>query len=307
MERVEGYVPQQYLYMLGRDGKVTDKKQLSSKAADTDMPCFRIIPDEDEKIVGDVSERSADADNSLFSRKDIADFSELYTFYSTGDPEQDRLIEMGMEYKKSCFDFTNAKDFERLTEEQKQNGFENMSRAEKYKAIYEKYQHCYGNNFLDALAIDYVNPPTSEDRCMSVLIQFRKEVNEACGGYANVPKARRAALYGEMSDEEIRQSIMDKYSQDGGMTQRDLFKAANEMDLCGVGGGISNMLNPIGNPSTYKSGENPMITRENQLDAPVMVQYLNNVQNVCKNRLLSGGSINMEIFAVIEQIMKEIE
>lgn len=82
-------------------------------------------------------------------------------YYKTGDTTQDMYIRMGMDYKASCFDFRNAGHFASLTAEQETSGFEGMSNADKYKAIYEKYQYCYGESFLDAAAIDYVSPPTS--------------------------------------------------------------------------------------------------------------------------------------------------
>lgn len=228
--------------------------------------------------------------------------------YKTGDSTQDMYIRIGMDYKASCFDFRNAGHFASLTAEQEASGFEGMSNADKYKAIYEKYQYCYGESFLDAAAIDYVSPPLPYDKYMSIIRQFNDEVNEACGGAAEAKKARREALYGDMSDVEIRAEIMDSYSENGKITQRNLFKAANEMSLCGVDGGLRAMLNPIGNPFAYRDYgimNDPTITRESQLDMSITADYIEKLEKVYENRLLSGGYANPEIVEVLGQIMAE--
>ncbi len=248
--------------------------------------------------------------NSEIEQVGVADLSKRTVgeeeHYKTGDTTQDMYIRMGMDYKASCFDFRNAGHFASLTAEQEASGFEGMSNSDKYKAIYEKYQYCYGESFLDAAAIDYVSPPLPYDKYMSLIRQFNDEVNEACGGAAETTKARREALYGDMSDVEIRAEIMESYSENGKITQRNLFKAANEMSLCGVDGGLRAMLNPIGNPFAYRDYgimNDPTITRENQLDMTVTADYIEKLEKVYENRLLSGGYANPEIVKVLGQIM----
>ena len=173
----------------------------------------------------------------------IADFSELYSFYPTGDREQDYQIQMGINYNKTCYDGTNRRDYDKLTAAE---DFTGMSAAEIYKAIYEKYQHCYGENFIDINAIPYVAPPYSEDSFRQFMDRFDKEIETAIGSsnYADIQKARREALYGDMSDYDVRAAIMEKYAADG-FTNSDLYKITAEMDRCGVGGGIHNPLKSV--------------------------------------------------------------
>lgn len=288
------------IYTLGKDGKVTGKRSTAVKLKEAGNNSFR-----DSLNISSYAQQS-EKSSTVVRSSVVADLSERYAFYSTGDPEQDHQIALGLEYKKSCFDFTHAKEFDDITEAQKENGFDGMSRAEKYAAIYEKYQYCYGENFLDATAIEYVDPPLSEDAYLSVIHKFNKEIAKVCGSSANIPELRKKALYGDMSDDEIRQSIMDKYSADGTMSQRELFKAANEMDMCGIGGGMRNALNPIGNPFIYQdiNGiENQTDRRESMLDMPVTAAYLKDIESVYKNRIMVGGYVDDDLFKVLGQIM----
>ncbi|MDE6592139.1 MAG: hypothetical protein K2K57_03635 [Oscillospiraceae bacterium] len=182
----------------------------------------------------DVLRKSFNNENSI----PTADFSEYNEFKTTGDEKKNENIKNALNYCSSCFDFTNSKDYDRLTAEE---NFSGLSNAEKYKSIYEKYQHCYGENFLEASAGDYGLIPSEYDIYTPVIRKFKEEVNEACGGEAEVIKARRDALYGEnLSDTEVRKAIIEKYVTDGKITNRDYNKMTNEMDLCGVGGGIRN-------------------------------------------------------------------
>lgn len=172
----------------------------------------------------------------------IADFSklQLYSFYPTGDHGHDYQVQMGINYNRTCYDGTNRRDYDKLTAEE---DFTGMSAAEIYKAIYEKYQHCYGKNFIDINAIPYVVPPYSEDSFRQFIDRFNNEIKSAIGSsnYADIQKARREALYGDMSDYDVRAAIMEKYAADG-FTNADLYKVTAEMDRCGVGGGIHNSL-----------------------------------------------------------------
>lgn len=174
----------------------------------------------------------------------IADFSklQLYSFYPTGDYGHDYQVQMGINYNRTCYDGTNRRDYDKLTAAE---DFTGMSAAEIYKAIYEKYQHCYGENFLDINAIPYVVPPHSEDFYGGLLDSFYNELEVAIGGTSERQKACREALYGDMSDYEIRAAIMEKYSFDGTLTNSDLYKIAKAMDQCGVGGGIHNVLSSV--------------------------------------------------------------
>lgn len=173
---------------------------------------------------------------------EIVDFSKCYSFYPTGDHGHDYQVQMGINYNRTCYDGTNRRDYDKLTAAE---DFTGMSAAEIYKAIYEKYQHCYGKNFLDINAVPYVAPPHSEDFYGGLLDRFYSELEAAIGGTSERQKACREALYGDMSDYEIRAAIVEKYSSDGTLTNSDLYKIAKTMDQCGVGGGIHNVLSSV--------------------------------------------------------------
>jgi len=300
MLKLDSYSSAQYLYSLDSSGRVTGKKSNFTKLQEAKTSSFR------DTLTLSAAQESGSEVRSM----GVADLSVRQSFYSTGDPEQDRQIALGLEYKRSCFDFTHAKEFDEITAKQKEAGFDDLSRTEKYAAIYKKYQYCYGENFLDAKAIEYVDPPLSEDGCMSIIKKFNNEVADVCGGGGKTAKVRKAALYGDMSDYEVRQAILQKYSKNGEMSQRDLFRAANEMDLCGVGGGIRDSLNPIGNPFIYKDPlgtESTAEVREKMLDTPVTSSFLNDIEKVYKNRIMVGGYVDGDFFRVLGQIMSSIK
>ncbi|MCM1577204.1 MAG: hypothetical protein NC078_00195 [Ruminococcus sp.] len=121
-----------------------------------------------------------------------------------------------------------------------------MTKAEMYAAILKKYQHCYGEDFLLGNAADTWYIPPSIDVYKPVIDRFNSEVERVCGKGTAAEKARREALYSDCETaEEVRAAIIEKYmkdSEDGRLTHRNYFKMTYEMDLCGVGGGISKSL-----------------------------------------------------------------
>ena len=157
-----------------------------------------------------------------------------YEITPTGDYAHDYDLKMGLNYNMSCVDDKNWRDYDRLTAEE---DFTGMSAAEIYKAIYEKYQHCYGKNFIDINAVPYVTTPGAFDSFQGLISKFNMEIRSACGSDADIKEIRREALYGDMSDYDVRAAIMEKYAADG-FTNADLYKVTAEMDRCGVGGGI---------------------------------------------------------------------
>lgn len=169
------------------------------------------------------------------ARYPVATFNNISRFQSTGDDELDKKINIGLDYYDTCFNFKYSDDYDKLTAEE---DFTGMTITEKYKAVYEKYQHCYGENFLEAWAVRYSEIP-SYISGESVIHQFMQEIERVCGSptYSEeVKKARREALYGGVSNEEVRRMILDKYRDGDNLTMRNLFKAAYEMSECGVGG-----------------------------------------------------------------------
>lgn len=108
----------------------------------------------------------------------------------------------------SCVDDTNWQDYDKLTAEE---DFMGMSAAEIYKTIYEKYQHCYGENFIDINTVPYVSANGSVDTFRGLISRFQRDVKSAIGSgdYADIQKARREALYGDADDYDVRAAIIE--------------------------------------------------------------------------------------------------
>ena len=204
----------------------------------------------------------------------FGDPSEYRRFPSSGNAEWDRCIELGFDYCATCFDFTNSEDFDKLTAEE---DFTGMSKAEIYKAIYEKYQHCYGEKFFYSFAINY--PVCAEQRSKYELIYwgFFEEAHKACGELYDLRDLRKKALYGDMKDQDVRQAIIDKYVVDGNLILSDFYKMTYEMDMCGVGEGVSSMLTRFDfvEKNGYPSGD--YFERELRLNDNVTAKLLNDM------------------------------
>jgi len=213
------------------------------------------------------------------SKLDRISFEGLYT------PEFDPNVENGLKYMKSCFDFTNQWDFAKLTAAE---DFTGMSDAEIYEAIYEKYQHCYGKNFYYGKAISYPVPPSEYDEYHKIIRRFNNEVTAALGGREQVEAARREALYGDMSDYEVRQAIIDEYDLSDGMTFRELYQMTYDIWKAGLDGGLHNRLDDLFYDfSTTESRTycDNIAARENYLDMDVSGKHFGELQ---KFAMLNG-------------------
>ncbi|MBQ8781348.1 MAG: hypothetical protein IJZ72_06735 [Oscillospiraceae bacterium] len=297
------------VYMLDRNGMV--KGNLSFRQ----IPQQTVSSDESyEETYRRISQK-AKADGI-----ELADISErknpVYTCGVTsinGNPQHpeievmNKVVRLGMAYKKSCFDFTNVRDFDKITAQQTADGFDELSDSDKYRLIYEKYQHCYGENFIYADSVEYIMP-AEEDPYLDIIRKFRSELTEIFGSTEKIASVCREAYYGGMSDFEIRQSIIEKYSE-GGITQYELFKIGEDMAQCGVGAGLITALNPIGNPTIYHdplSSEHYALIRERQLDELVTRSFMNDLISNYENRLLCGGYMPDDHLEVLCQVMAEI-
>ena len=241
--------------------------------------------------------------------------NEGYTSCVQGDPSdpmiaaQNRAVNYGMRYKSSCFDFTNQNDYLALT---KSADYTGMTAAEKYRAIYEKYQHCYGRNFLDALAINYT-APMQNDPYTELCEKFETEIANVCGlsgDYSEraeqLRQLRREALYGEeASDEEVRQMITEKYPPMGEITFRDFYKMTNEMEMCGAGGHVNNCIGEIFSSvgGYYSNGSGGYDLRENMMDTKVTFDHLRFMQKSYNGRLSSGISMHPDFGTVLNELM----
>ncbi|MDE6709308.1 MAG: hypothetical protein K2J76_02325 [Oscillospiraceae bacterium] len=217
-------------------------------------------------------------------------------------PEFDNNVENGLRYQRSCFDFTNSWEFAKRTAAE---DFTGMSDAEIYKAIYEKYQYCYGKNFYYGKAISYPIAPSEFDDYNKVIRRFNNEVAAALGGREQVEAARREALYGDMSDYEVRQAIIDEYDLSDGMTFRELYKMTYDIWKVGLDGGLHNRLDDLFDDfSTAESRANcdNIATRENYLDTKVSGKYFSELQKFYDNAMLRGNGILHEYSATLNQI-----
>lgn len=257
--------------MLDRDGKLTGEV-IGEEFKDADMPVYDFaeymaekmgFPDTEsffEYLHGNrelpedspLNSKTVEINGQIYNSDEIPiaeidlfkSYKLSYDFTPTGDSSHDYQIKMGMNYNKSCINDENWQDYEKLTAEE---DFTGMSPAEIYKAIYEKYQHCYGENFIDINAVPYVRPTQSDDSFGKLIDKFYNELEKAVGSsnYADVQKARREALYGDMDDYDVRAAIIEKYKGDDGITNSDLYKITAEMDRCGVGGGMHSPLKSV--------------------------------------------------------------
>ncbi len=294
LQKISAYEP--YSYMKARE---TEQIKAVTLAQQT-----RYSEEMPTKSFHDVLSVSSNASNSYGNDLPVADFSGRVEFEPTGDPERDKNIQYAINYYSSCFDFTNKWDFDKLTAEE---DFIGMSNAEKYKAIYEKYQHCYGENFLEASAVDYGVIPSDYDHWSKVIRQFKQEVNTVCGGADNAKEARKDALYGDgLSNAEVRQAIIEKYVHDGKITNRDFCKMTNEMDLCGVGGGIRNSNNPAGkvpnNIFEYLRERNHTAVMEQKMDCYITESDIKDFIEAYNHRLYLKN-VKPEYGAALKQIV----
>lgn len=221
-------------------------------------------------------------------------------------PEFSPNVENGLRYQRSCFDFTHSAEFAKLTAAE---DFTGMSDAEIYKAIYEKYQYCYGKNFYYADAINYPMPPSDYDDYNKVIRRFEKEVAAALGddlgNEKHVKAARREALYGDKSDYEVRQAIIDEYDLSDGMTFRELYQMTYDIWKAGLDGGLHNRLDDLFYDfSTAESRANcdNIVTREQYLDTKVSGKYFSELQKFYDNAMLRGNGILPEYSATLNQI-----
>lgn len=309
--------------MLDRDGKFTGEV-IGEEFKDADMPVYDFaeymaekmgFPDKEsffEYLHGNrelpaespLNSKTVEINGQTYNVDDIpiakVDLTQRFT--PTGDPEQDRKLAAKYDYFDSCMDCTNAADFDELTANE---DFTGMTVAEKYKAIFEKYQHCYGENFLEAGAVRYW--------ASGVVERFNGELDEHCGKHygSEIEKAHRELLYGSASNSEVRQKILDKYSENGSLTVRNLFKAVNEMCLSGVAdGGLGGIYDTVLDRIESNAYNEDEYYREDhiellidKLDKPVTAMDCQKMLNTYKSRSHFQGA-SAEQGAAIRQIIE---
>jgi hypothetical protein len=178
-----------------------------------------------------------------------------------------------------------------------------MTNAEKYKAIYEKYQYCYGENFMDSLAVYY----PEDDPYQKIIDRFNKEVETACGGSEEATQARIEALYGsDLSDYEVREKIIEKYKSDD-TTYLDICKMANEMKNCGMNTGLRKNLDPVtaGAGSFYSAFSNidSYDYRETMLGSTNVKKYLTILKDTYHGMVSNGISLHPDYGTTLGQVL----
>ncbi len=285
LQRLTTFNPYSYLNAKKADGLEVIKPFQNSARYDTES--FKNVMQEKARASGIV--------NGI----QIADFSKRME-YSEDLPNFDPSVKLGLDYLKSCFDFTNSREFDALTEAE---DFTGMSDAEIYKAIYEKYQYCYGEDFYRAYDIKYIAAPSDYDPYYPVLRRFDKEVMAACGfdydNYNKLETLRKEALYGDMSDYEIREAILDKYELSDGMSFRELYHISGELSSVGLDGGIKGYLDLLWYDfsAAPKAAMNAMneetdlfLIREKYFNTNVTMSYIEQLKNIHTNRSMYGLS-----------------
>lgn len=254
-------VPRSFVYHLDQNGNIIDKRSRIRKNADiikeqrafqealknAEVLNLQEVIRQKEAEAAENPNKYPDIDPEEAKKAEIADFSIHFDRpESTGDTETDKILELLYDFYESCFDTAHTDEFFTLSRSMDLTG---MTNAEKYKAIYEKYQYCFGENFLDIIAVQYggySEKSLERDPYWLVYRNFCNEIENACGNdKTEIQKARIESLYGKgLSSSEVRQKIIDKYYYEG-MTLRDLMKMAREMNTCGVDPGLWNLIDEI--------------------------------------------------------------
>ncbi len=108
--------------------------------------------------------------------------------------------------------------------------YSTMNENEIYNAVLDEYKHKFGDDFLDRKKL-CLSPVTYEEA--TIYSDFHLKLENLLGGPKEVRAVAREATYGDMSDDEVREAIVEQYSQDT-MTLRDFMYISYEMQRVGV-------------------------------------------------------------------------
>ncbi|MGN1088946.1 MAG: hypothetical protein ACI4Q6_00975, partial [Huintestinicola sp.] len=291
-----------HIYELDGAGKVIGKTQPKFQAVLEEMPSDNDFQSRDAHMRAQGYEFA-----DLSGRRSIEDyFASEEMINNAKDSDEAHLlkcIRAGLLYKKQCVNFSNARDFDKLTAEQELSG---MTDGEKYTAIYEKYQHCYGENFLQAFERQFTVPAAERDDYTQLELKWKNELKAEFGSIENAEKARREALFGKVDEITVRNEIIGKYAQNEKLTFRDLYNMTYEMSLCGVDHGMSNALDGIfeiyGGYYMSQPGEHGQLLREQMLDDEVTADHFKYLLDVQSSKLHFGDQTDPQMGQVIGQI-----
>lgn len=121
--------------------------------------------------------------------------------------------------------------------------YSSMSDAEIYASIENEYKLKYGDDFQEWNILG-LKPKDQEQS--NILGRFKQDLAKyICGdprstNYQKIYEAARQATYGDMDEEEVRATIVKKYSHPG-MTYREFMHMTHEMARVGVDNGLRDL------------------------------------------------------------------
>jgi hypothetical protein len=169
-----------------------------------------------------------------------------------------------------------------------------LSDTEIYKLIYEHYQECFGDDFLKSFAFGVPYP----GNYYSVFKTFNDEMSETFGGHKAVQKVYRKAYYDDMTDEEIRKTIIENYPSKGARTYRDIMEMSYDMYRAGVDNGLfsSGILQDVAQEMAA-NGKNYSLMLDKKVGSVYETKVWQEYQNRSKFTLsASAGSVISDIF-----------
>ncbi|MCM1579105.1 MAG: hypothetical protein NC078_09945 [Ruminococcus sp.] len=274
-----------YLYKVSQ----LDRSDPNIKVVDFDELYKQYASQPEEKLIG-IDGKEIDP-----STLDRIDPTKLTWYTVEFDPD----VQLGVNYMRSCFDVVDDGKYNKLTAAENLKG---MANAEIYKKIYEKYQYCYGENFYYAAAINYPLPPSDYDDYHYVIRRFERELRTAIGDDSKVREARREAFYGNMSDYEARQEIIEQYDLSDGLTFRELYQMTFDIWKAGLDGGLHNRLDDLFydfSTADSRANSNNILTREKYLDMKVSSSYFDKLEKFYRS---PGTQISSEYYTTLMQI-----
>jgi len=146
--------------------------------------------------------------------------------------------------------------------------YSKMSDTQKVMTIYGRYEEAFGN-FLNVGYIQYSGSNGLSDSRSRAVSQFKRELIDAFGSLEKAQEAYRFAQYGNMSNADIRASIVANYPPVGEMTLRDFNFMLQDMVHLGVDDGLAHAFGAALEISGLNS-----IAREELMDTPLDINWL---------------------------------
>lgn len=213
-----------------------------------------------------------------------------YRFISpTGNREEEVYMQMAYEYYSK---FIDAKiDFSRsaaenmeifksqLAEMAADTDYSQMSDAEKYLDIHDRYVKLFGENFFGANPPFYYSGYDPDFIYPKIIEQYYNDLTAAIGGGGKITQAIRTALYGDKNSLEIITEIAAKYPHGAKMTYNDYYDMIGEMAQVGVDGNLASGGLPLPPVLSEMSGLKYALSMKNILDMRLDLTCLCNIYN----------------------------